>query len=302
MKTIACIIPTFNGESYIVELLQSIHLQDTKTDIYIVDSSSADMTVDLARPLVKNIKIIPSYEFNHGGTRQLMIDSIPHYDIYVLLTQDTILCKDNSISELVHYFNDSLVGAVCGRQLPHSDANVFSAHARFFNYSELSQIKSASDIKNLGLKTAFMSNSFSAYRAEAIKDVGGFPSGIIFGEDMYIAAKMLLNGWKIAYSSNATCFHSHNYSLMQEFSRYFDMGVFHSRESWIRLRFGGASGEGLKYVKSEIHFLGLQHMYLWPLALIRNFVKLMGYKLGTQESLLPIWVKKRIGMNSNYWT
>ncbi len=40
--------------------------------------------------------------------------------------------------------------------------------------------------------------------------------------------------------------------LVQEMKRYFDMGVFHASEPWIRQELGGAEGEGLKFVVSEV--------------------------------------------------
>jgi len=42
-----------------------------------------------------------------------------------------------------------------------------------------------------GLKAAFNSNSFSAYRVSVLKKIGGFKAGIIFGEDMLVAANVL---------------------------------------------------------------------------------------------------------------
>ena len=46
-------------------------------------------------------------------------------------------------------------------------------------------------------------------------------------------------------------YHSHNYTFFEEFKRYFDVGVFHEKESWILEEFGQASGEGANYVKSS---------------------------------------------------
>lgn len=89
--------------------------------------------------------------------------------------------------------------------------------------------------------------------------------------------------------------------MIKEFRRYFDMGVFHARESWICEHFGGAGGEGLRYVKSELKFLGFSRIHLWPAAIVRNAVKLFGYKLGQQESLLPIKIKSKLGMHRRYW-
>lgn len=251
MTRIACIVPTYNGRKDLARLLDSLAGQTAEFDTFIVDSSSKDGTLELARERVSNVTVISSVEFNHGGTRQLMIDKHPGYDIYVYLTQDACLAEKTAIEQLVKPFSDPKVGAVCGRQLPHLDATPLAQHARLFNYPEGVQIKVMADAPSLGIKTAFMSNSFAAYRGAALKAAGGFPVHVIFAEDMYLTAKMLMQGWKVAYAGDAQCRHSHNYTLMEEFKRYFDMGVFHAREPWIRENFGGAGGEGLRYVKSE---------------------------------------------------
>ena len=134
-----------------------------------------------------------------------------------------------------------------------------------------------------------------------LREVGGFPSNIIFGEDMYVAAKMLLAGWKVAYAGNAECYHSHNYTLIEECRRYFDIGVFHSREVWLNEKFGGAGNEGFRYVKSELKFLGLSMLHLWPSSILRNALKLFFYKLGKKEDLLPKSFKRKLGMNWRFW-
>lgn len=301
MRRIACIIPTYNGKFDLERLLASLKLQTLVFDTFIVDSSSTDGTRELAEMLVENVKVIPSAEFNHGGTRQLMVDQYPGYDVYVFLTQDAYLFDRHAIEELVRPFDDPQVGAVCGRQLPHLDATPFAKHARNFNYPLAMLDKTLRDVPRLGIKTAFMSNSFAAYCGDALISVGGFPSHVIFAEDMYVSAKMLMAGWKIVYTSNAQCRHSHNYSVKEEFSRYFDMGVFHAREPWIRENFGGAGGEGIRFVKSEIAFLGVRRLYLWPSSLLRNLAKFSGYKLGQLEAHIPITIKHQLGMHKKYW-
>lgn len=297
----ACIVPTYNGCADLERLLDSLEQQTACFDLFIVDSSSQDGTAELARARVPVVVSIPSSEFNHGGTRQMMVDGNPGYDVYVFLTQDAYLEEPNAIEHLLAPFADERVGAVCGRQLPHLDATPLAQHARQFNYSAASQVKSLEDVPVLGIKAAFMSNSFAAYRGEALLAVGGFPEHVIFAEDMYVAAKMLLAGWKVAYAGNAKCRHSHNYSTREEFCRYFDMGVFHAREPWIRDRFGGAGGEGLRFVKSELAFLGLARVHLWPSAIFRNGCKLLAYKLGQKEKGMSPQLKKRFGMYKRYW-
>ena len=280
MPRIACIVPTYNSRDDLARLLDSLDKQSANFDLYVIDSSSKDGTQELAQSRVKYFETIRSNQFNHGGTRQMMVSKNPDYGVYVFLTQDAYLEDARAIEHLVTPFSDERVGAVCGRQLPHLDAEPLAIHARHFNYPERSRTKLISDASELGIKTPFMSNSFSAYRGNALLEVGGFPEHVILSEDMYVAARMLMAGWKVAYASDAVCRHSHNYTLLEEFRRYFDQGVFHAREAWIRQNFGGAGGEGLRYVKSELSYLGLSRLHQWPAALLRNACKLLAYKLG----------------------
>lgn len=282
-------------------MLESLKRQTAKFDTFVVDSSSTDGSQALAIDYGLNPHVIPSVEFNHGGTRQLMVDRNPGYDVYVFLTQDAELVDQDAIASITSPFDDPKVGAVCGRQLPHLDATPLAQHARSFNYPDGVLVKTMIDVPHLGLKAAFMSNSFAAYKGDALHAVGGFPNHVIFAEDMFVAARMLMTGWKVVYAGNAICRHSHNYTLLEEFRRYFDMGVFHAREPWIRQSFGGAGGEGLRYVKSELRFLGVSRWYLWPSALQRNAVKLLGYKLGQQEARLSVSLKRKLGMYRRYW-
>lgn len=295
------IIPTRNGRHDVERLFATLSLQTHRFDVCVVDSSSTDGSADVARDNGADVYIIPVSEFNHGGTRQMMVERHPDYDIYVFLTQDAYLENGQSIKNVVAPFSDERVGAVCGRQLAHPDATLLAEHARLFNYPPMSRVKSLSDAAELGIKTPFISNSFAAYRREALLDSGGFPAHVILSEDMYVAAKMLLKGWKVAYAGDACARHSHNYTIFEEFRRYFDTGVFHAREPWIRDEFGQAGGEGKRYVFSELRFLGIRRLYLWPLSVLRNAFKLFGYKLGAAERVLPDWLKKRVSMHWRYW-
>lgn len=301
MIRVTLIIPTRNGEEDLARLLESVAEQTRRCDVFVVDSSSSDRTADVASANGAIVSVIPVSEFNHGGTRQKMVVANPDYDVYVFMTQDAYLADCYAVERLIAPFSDEDVGVVCGRQLPHDGANPLAEHARLFNYPAASRIKSMEDAPALGIKTPFISNSFAAYRREALLGVGGFPTNVILSEDMCVAARMLLAGWKVAYAGDARCHHSHNYTLLQEFRRYFDQGVFHAREPWIRSSFGSAGGEGLRYAKSELRFLGFRRLYLWPSSLLRNAAKLLGYKLGQQEARLPLGLKKWLSMHRRFW-
>lgn len=74
MLRIACIIPTYNGKVELSRLLASLKCQTAKFDTFVVDSCSSDGTQSLAIEHGLDPHVIPSVEFNHGGTRQLMVD------------------------------------------------------------------------------------------------------------------------------------------------------------------------------------------------------------------------------------
>ncbi len=301
MKTVLT-IPTKNAGSEFLLFVTKLQEQRLQPDmILVVDSSSGDGTDVRARKTGARVVTIAPSEFNHGATRQLALSLCPDADIFIYMTQDAILASPDSIANILKPFADEKVAAVCGRQLPHEDASPLAAHARLFNYPAAATVKSQDDIQRLGIKAAFLSNSFAAYRRTALMDVGGFPSDVIFGEDTFVAAKMLQSGWKIAYSGDAACYHSHNYSIMEEFRRYFDVGVFHSREKWFITSLGKPEGEGKKFVLSEMTYLAQHAPWLIPSAIVRTGIKLIGYKLGQRELGMPLWLKQKLSMNKGYW-
>lgn len=301
---ISVIIPIYNPDSTLEELLYSLRNQTIKKiEIILIDSSvREERQKEIATFFnVEKYLRIRQEDFDHGGTRNKGL-LVAEGDILVYMTQDAVPFDSTSIEKLVSpIVSDSTVGAAYGRQLPRKGANPIEAHARLFNYPAMSALKKLSDKSTLGIKTAFISNSFAAYRKEALAGIGGFPSNVIIGEDMYAAAKMLLKGWKIAYCADAMVYHSHNYSIWQEFKRYFDIGVFHGRENWIIETFGKAEGEGLRFVLSEFRYLLREKPALIPSAIIRNLMKLIGYKLGYKEEMLPLWIKRRLSMNEKFW-
>lgn len=300
-KRVAVIIPTFNAGQQLVRCLQPLMNSTINPRILIVDSSSTDGAPQLAMEMGVEVISIKKEEFNHGATRQMAFNYCRDAVIVVYMTQDSILVSPDSLNNIITPFEDGKVGAVCGRQLHHADASPFAAHARLFNYPDVSCVKTKNDIFKYGIKTAFNSNSFAAYRCSALDEVGGFPADVILSEDTYVAAKILQAGWHMYYAADAICYHSHNYNAMEKFRRYFDIGVFHSRESWYLSMLGKADGEGKKFVISEMRYLLHNAPWLIPSAVVRTGMKLIGYKMGLGERYIPLWLKRKLSMNKWYW-
>ena len=296
------IIPIYRPDAKFLRLLSMIKQQSiSDIPVLLIDSGKGISYADEIGGMNVEIRHISSQDFNHGGTRQWGIDQCPEADIYVFLTQDAILADTYAIETLVAVFDDEQVGCAYGRQLPHEGAGVFGRIARAFNYPPESHIYGLEDRTQHGIKTAFISNSFAAYRRETMNEVGGFPNDTILSEDMYVAAKMLLAGWRVAYVADAMVHHSHDYTMLQEFRRYFDIGVFHAREAWIQRDFGKAEGEGKRFVMTEFRSVMRHHpMSLWEIPL-RDGLKYLGYCMGKREAQIPNTWKKKCSMFPQYW-
>ena len=227
---------------------------------------------------------------------------LPNAELIILLTQDAILADCASISKLIEAFEDPSVGVAYGRQLPRPGAGAIEAHARLFNYPAQSQLRDLESRETLGFKAVFISNSFSAYRRSALMAIGGFRTAVIFGEDMLAGANFLLAGWKIAYAADACVYHSHRYTLQQEFKRYFDIGVMHSRERWLLSRFGKATGEAKRFVISELSYLRRKAALQIPSAVLRIGLKLCAYRMGRMEDMLTTQMKRHLSMHQRFWT
>ena len=299
---IQVIIPIYRPDDKFLCLLQMIKKQSfPNLPVLLIDSGKGVPYVDEIKGMNVQVRTIDSSVFNHGGTRQWGIELCPEANVYVFLTQDAIPADAYAIENLVAAFDDKFVGCAYGRQIAHEQSGVFGKIARTFNYPSESYVYSLEDRKKRGIKTAFLSNSFAAYRKEAMQEVRGFPTNTILSEDMYVAAKMLLHQWRVAYVAQAVVYHSHDYTIAQEFSRYFDIGVFHAREAWIQREFGKAEGEGKRFVMTELRYI-LKHCphRIWEMVL-RDGMKLLGYRLGMHEDLLDNEMKRKLGMFSRYW-
>lgn len=299
----ALVVPTYNPGRYWQQWLRALSIQSSyPAQVLVFDSESTDGSFDAEDHEKFQLISIPKASFNHGGTRDLALDLLDcSIEVVVFLTQDALLSNEYALERLVASFSNPQVAAAYGRQLPHKDANPLGAHARIFNYGSVSRLKSRVSIPEMGLKACFISNSFAAYRVSDLLDVGGFPKDVILGEDMCVAGKLLLSGKSIQYAADACVYHSHDYSVLEEFRRYFDTGVFHTMEPWLIDRFGGASGEGLRFVRSELAYLQKHRPSLIIPAMFRTFMKYLGYKLGRMFAVLPKPMVLSLSMHKGFW-
>ncbi|TAE27300.1 MAG: glycosyltransferase [Cytophagales bacterium] len=299
---VSVVIPTYNAASYLPSLLQTLREQTLKHRLILIDSESTDGTQDIIKRTDAVLVPIEKATFNHGSTRNLgvrMADS----DIIVFLTQDALPAAPDALEQLTNILKvDGTVAMAYGRQLPYRETGAFGRFARLMNYPDQSIIKTKVLIPKMGIKTCSCSNSFAAYRRSDLESVGGFPSDTILGEDVSVAARFILQGKGVAYCAEAKVYHSHDYSVTEEFKRYFDIGVFHEEQKAILNGFSKAESEGFKYVINEWQYLR-EHgqLALIPSQIVRTIAKYVGYKIGRFENHLPNSLKRRLSMHPTFW-
>jgi rhamnosyltransferase len=300
------IVPVLNAEKETQAFLAALRQQTLTPDIFLViDSSSTDRSAEIFVDAGARVHVIPRSEFNHADTRQMAVDMalemVSDVDIAVFMTQDAVLANAESLALLLAPFEDPQVGIAYGRQLPRPGADALESYVRLFNYPGRSEIRSFEDRRKYGFRTCFFSNSYAAYRVRALKAAGGFPTGLILGEDVGASANMLLDGWKLAYVAHACVFHSHGYTAGAYFRRSFDIGVQHTQMRDKIKQFGGPEGMGVRYVLAEIGYL-LRHAPLRiPEAVGRNILRYIGYRLGRGYQSLPLSLVRKLSMHRGFW-
>jgi rhamnosyltransferase len=276
---VSVIIPTLDAGSALGPLLSSITKQTINIEVIIVDSSSTDDTTKLANQYEARVLTVARNDFNHGKTRNLGIFHAKS-EIVVLLTQDALPADGYCLENLIKPLQNPQIVASFGRQVPRPDASPTENFTRLFNYPETPIVKGREDLPGLGIKTFFLSNVCSAIKTKEFKELGGFPENIIMFEDLIFAAKAILKRYKIAYVPEARVWHSHNFSLIQQFRRYQDAGISLRNNAWI-FEHTGTNREGVEFLRQEIAYLSKKRLYHWiPFAIAESVFKFTGFWLG----------------------
>lgn len=248
-QTVTIICPLYNADKYILELNKNI-LKQKKVNIaeikYLL-TESKDNTEELLKENKINYEKIKKEEFSHSLTREKAALNSKG-DVLVFITQDIIIEKDNWLFELVNPIFKGEAEACFSRQL--CTNNSIEKYTREKNYPNKSRIVSKDDIDKLGLNTFFFSDASSAIKKDIFIELNGYDNkSLPINEDMYIAHKLIQNGYKIKYCAESEVIHSHDFSFKEQYDRYKLTGKFFKQNSYLDNYGTTKSGGGLaKYV------------------------------------------------------
>lgn len=291
---VSILILTKNEKANIANCLDAVYSQKTarRVEVIVVDSGSTDGTPDIARRYpVRFVEIAPE-EFHHARTRNYAA-SLAAEKCLVYLAADALPSSDEWLEALVSHFDDPLVAAVYGRQLPKEKATGERWATLSKVYPEQPIVKERGRKRQLGYVYYHFSTVNAALRRDVWEAVR-FPEELKVFEDVGIAKKILDSSLRIVYEPKALVLHSHNHTASGLFKRYFDGGVIWRelglwdrdiRASMVRdamrLLFDGST-------KSK------RNGHAGPRQILPLASKTIGFTLGLYNFLLPRAVKRKM--------
>ena len=302
------IIPVYRPTEKFLRLLDLLERQTQPVHRIIIVNTEKEYFDQLVketdlREKYKNLEVrhISKAEFDHGKTRNYGV-SLSETPYFVMMTDDAIPADKRLVERLLAPFQkNEKVGMSYARQVPGEGCGLLESYTRSFNYPQTSCMKSAENMRDMGLKAFFASNVCAAYRRDIFDELKGFTDHTIFNEDMIYARGLLDAGYLIAYEARAAVIHSHNYSALGQFKRNFDLGVSHALYPQV---FEGlpAESEGIRLVKkSSIYVLRKGKPWLIAKLFWQSGFKYLGYFLGRRYRLWPKSVVKAFTMNKEFW-
>ncbi len=218
--TVSVIIPVFNGEQYLSEVLDTVNRQqlDEDVEVLVIDSGSHDRSVEIARAAGAHVIEIPNEEFQHGRTRNFGMEKTSGR-LVAFLTQDATPAGEHWLAAYVEAFElDDRVGAAYGPHLPRPDVNPLMARLLTEFFAGFSP--DGGPVVHRRGDIAFLSNSNSCIARAAWEQIPF--REIPYAEDQALGADLLAAGWSKVYMPAAGAYHSHDYGMIEGFKRYFD--------------------------------------------------------------------------------
>jgi rhamnosyltransferase len=293
------IILTKNAGDNLKYTLDSVFSQKYKNfEVIVIDSSSSDNTLDIAKRYPVRMVKIKAEDFGHSKTRNLGAKlSKGNYLVY--LTQDAIPKNNLWLSELINPLkkNKDFAG-VFSRQIPKENEEPIEKFFYFSLYPNRSRIWVWEDFTQ-------GDNLFSDVSSAIKKDIFSkypYNNNLILAEDNEWAVRILKEGYKIFYNRNSQVIHSHNYNLIKLFKRNFDMGVAYRTIYFSKDKQGGFFKKGMKIMGNELKYLVKdKKAYLIPYALLKDATKFVAVTIGKNSNYLPKFINKWFSNYPRYW-
>lgn len=299
--SVTIICPLYKSKEYIDSLHKSLLMQEDielKAVKYIL-TDTGDGVEKIVENLEKaELRVIPISEFSHSLTREkAAMES--ESDIVVFITQDIVIKDKKWLSKLCKPIYEGKCEAAFSRQI--CDNESIEKYTRINNYPAESRIVTKADTDRLGIVTFFFSDAASAVKRETYVKLNGYDKkDLLTNEDMYLAYKLIMNGYRIMYNAEAEVIHSHDYKFKELFKRYFDQGAFLSDNSYLTEY--GANSSAMKLLMVVARESLKDKNFKTFFNIVPNFAaRFLGNRAGKRYKKLPIEKIKKYSGNIGYW-
>ncbi|EGT3602724.1 glycosyltransferase family 2 protein [Clostridium perfringens] len=297
--TIVC--PLYNAKKYIDKLHESL-MKQLEVDIvevkYLLTNTGDGLESKLNKLEKVIVEVISQEDFSHSLTREKAAMTSSG-DIIVFITQDIEIEDRYWLKKLTQPIYENRCEATFSRQICNNKS--IERYTRMKNYGEKSRVVTEKDIETLGIMTFFFSDAASAINASIYKELNGYDGiDLLTNEDMYFSHKLIKNGYRIMYNSEAQVIHSHDYKFNQLIRRYFDQGVFLKQNNYLmNYKANNSALSLLKFVAiNSIKEKNLKAFF----SIVPNFgARFIGNKLGQNYNKLSKEKILKYSSNKYYW-
>ncbi|WP_281950464.1 glycosyltransferase [Nitrosophilus kaiyonis] len=201
---VSAIIPAYNEGVIIKAPIRSLLQQTYKNlEIIVVDDGSTDDTYKQAKffeNLSNNVKV---YKKRNEGKAKALNFGIERS------TGELILCIDAdsrldkyAVEKMVEYFNDEEISAVAGSVFVANQNNILTKLQALEYVEGLNMARNGQAFLKL---VNIIPGPIGMFRKKSVKEVGGYDSDT-FAEDCDLTLKLLDNGYKIEFESDAVAY------------------------------------------------------------------------------------------------
>lgn len=216
MDPIGVVIRTLNEAQHIGECLETLARQRPgfDLDVLVVDSGSTDRTVEIARTHGARIHEIPPEDFDYSMAINMGIERV-RGELILILSAHAIPVDDAWVAAMIAPFEDERVAGVASRQVPWPDAPVREVLRLAREFPD------AGRVYEPGWQgPVLFSNAASCVRRSVWVEE---PFTLPAAEDLEWAERVVLAGWKVAYTASSAVQHSHDESPRAQAQRMIDI-------------------------------------------------------------------------------
>ena len=327
-SSVTVAIPVRDGGALLAGTLAALARQSIAHELLVCDSGSRDGSLELVRSHGARVLEIAPGEFNHGGTRNLLVREASGERV-ALLSQDAEPADERWLERLLGGFElGHDIGVVYGPYRPRAGASpaVALELTRWFDSLAPEGTPQVERLTSFGVSESGggVVEGVGHERLPPVADLigrrGFFTDAnacvarvawervpfraVPYAEDRVLAIDMLRAGYAKAFVPGAAVLHSHDYTPSQQLRRCFDewrglREVYGWREPHSPVRLAGNLRGELGAARRELIARGVpQGRRRATLAAFsgHHVVRTVGAQLGSHADLLPAWARRRLSL------